>query len=379
MVFSEDNMMLRELARDFAKKELKPEILEKIEETNVFPEDILHTMADIGFFGLKIPEEYGGIGGTNMDYIAVIEEVAKVSAIAALYISAPHGLGGGPLLISGSEEQKREYLPALVSYEKKICFGLTEPGAGSDASGILTKAEDMGDYFLLNGRKTFITRAPLCDNAVIYAKTKDSNGKQGVTAFIIDMHWPGVSTEGETHKMGLLGAATSDIVLEDVKVPKENILGKLNEGFKVAMKTLDGGRLGVAAMAVGVAQNCLDEAIAHTKVRRQFGKAIADFQYTQFTLADMATKLEAARQLLYAAADAKDRGEKCSAMVSMAKYFATETGNEIAAKALQMHGGYGYTKEYKIERLYRDCRVFTLFEGTSEVQRIVISRDLLKD
>lgn len=379
MVFSEDNLMLRQLARDFANKELTPDLLDQVEETNVFPEEVLQKMADIGFFGIKIPEEYGGMGGNNMDYIAVIEEISRVSAVASLYVSAPNGLGGGPLLISGTEAQKQKYLPPLVTNEKKMCFALTEPGAGSDASSIITKAEDMGDYFLLNGRKTFITRAPLCADAVVYAKTKDADGKVGVSAFIVDMHSEGVSTGSHVRKMGLIGAATSDIVLEDVKVPKENLLGEINQGFKVAMKTLDGGRLGVAAMSVGVAQSCLDEAIKYTKVRKQFGKALADFQNTKFTLADMATKLQAARELLYSAAEAKDRGENCSALVSMAKYYASEICNELAAKALQLHGGYGYTKEYRIERLYRDCRVFTIFEGTSQIQQTVIARSLLKD
>lgn len=379
MVFSEDNLMLRQLARDFANKELTPDLLDQVEETNVFPEEVLQKMADIGFFGIKIPEEYGGMGGNNMDYIAVIEEISRVSAVASLYVSAPNGLGGGPLLISGTEAQKQKYLPPLVTNEKKMCFALTEPGAGSDASSIITKAEDMGDYFLLNSRKTFITRAPLCADAVVYAKTKDADGKVGVSAFIVDMHSEGVSTGSHVRKMGLIGAATSDIVLEDVKVPKENLLGELNQGFKVAMKTLDGGRLGVAAMSVGVAQSCLDEAVKYTKVRKQFGKALADFQNTKFTLADMATKLQAARELLYSAAEAKDRGENCSALVSMAKYYASEICNELAAKALQLHGGYGYTKEYRIERLYRDCRVFTIFEGTSQIQQTAIARSLLKD
>ena len=379
MVFSEDNLMLRQLARDFANKELTPDLLDQVEETNVFPEEVLQKMADIGFFGIKIPEEYGGMGGNNMDYIAVIEEISRVSAVASLYVSAPNGLGGGPLLISGTEAQKQKYLPPLVTNEKKMCFALTEPGAGSDASSIITRAEDMGDYFLLNGRKTFITRAPLCADAVVYAKTTDADGKVGVSAFIVDMHAEGVSTGSHVRKMGLIGAATSDIVLADVKVPKENLLGELNQGFKVAMKTLDGGRLGVAAMSVGVAQSCLDEAVKYTKVRKQFGKAIADFQNTKFTLADMATKLQAARELLYSAAEAKDRGENCSALVSMAKYYASEICNELAAKALQLHGGYGYTKEYRIERLYRDCRVFTIFEGTSQIQQTVIARSLLKD
>lgn len=378
MKLSEDTLMLKDLAREFGEQVLTPDFLDEVEKTKAYPKEVLDQMAEIGFFGIKIPEELGGLGAGNVDYVAVIEEIAKFSAISAVYVSGPNGLGGGPLLIAGTEEQKEKYLSPLVTNEKVMCFGLTEPGAGSDASALITKAVDMGDHYVINGVKTFITKAPLSDFAVIYAKTKDDKGVEGISSFIVDMKTEGVSTSGHVDKMGLIGCATSDIVLEDVKVPKEAMLGKINEGLKIALKTLDGGRLGVSAMALGVAQSCLDEAIKYTKVRKQFGKAISDFQYTQFTLADMATKLTAARELVYAAAAAKDRGENCSPMVSMAKYFSTEVCNEIAAKALQMHGGYGFCKEYRIERLYRDCRIFTIFEGTSQVQQTIIARSLLK-
>ena len=376
MVFSEDNLMLRQLARDFANKELTPDLLDQVEETNVFPEEVLQKMADIGFFGIKIPEEYGGMGGNNMDYIAVIEEISRVSAVASLYVSAPNGLGGGPLLISGTEAQKQKYLPPLVTNEKKMCFALTEPGAGSDASSIITKAEDMGDYFLLNGRKTFITRAPLCADAVVYAKTKDADGKVGVSAFIVDMHSEGVSTGSHVRKMGLIGAATSDIVLEDVKVPKENLLGELNQGFKVAMKTLDGGRLGVAAMSVGVAQSCLDEAIKYTKERVQFGRRISQFQNTQFQLADMHAKTEAAKWLVYSAAMKKENHEPYTVDAAMAKLVAAETASDVTRRCVQLFGGYGYTREYPVERMMRDAKITEIYEGTSEVQRMVISANL---
>ena len=378
MVFSEDNLMLRQLARDFANKELTPDLLDQVEETNVFPEEVLQKMADIGFFGIKIPEEYGGMGGNNMDYIAVIEEISRVSAVASLYVSAPNGLGGGPLLISGTEAQKQKYLPPLVINEKKMCFALTEPGAGSDASSIITKAEDMGDYFLLNGRKTFITRAPLCADAVVYAKTKDADGKVGVSAFIVDMHSEGVSTGSHVRKMGLIGAATSDIVLEDVKVPKENLLGELNQGFKVAMKTLDGGRLGVAAMSVGVAQSCLDEAVKYTKVRKQFGKAIADFQNTKFTLADMATKLRCARLLVYSAADLKEHHEPYGTESAMAKMYASDIALEVTNDAVQIFGGTGFLKGMDVERMYRDAKITTIYEGTNEIQKLVISGQIFR-
>ncbi|MBU4438645.1 MAG: acyl-CoA dehydrogenase family protein [Firmicutes bacterium] len=378
MYFSEQHKMIRKLARDFAQKELTNEILDEVEETGVFPEEILEKMAKFGFFGIKIPKNLGGAGADHMSYVIVMEEFARVSGVASVYVSSPNSLAGGPLLLSGTDEQKEKYIRPIVAGEKKLAFALTEPGAGSDAGGMSTTAEDMGDYYLLNGRKTFITMAPLCDDAVIYAKTDMSKGTRGISAFIVDLKSEGVSFGKNEHKMGLIGCATSDIIMEDVKVPKENLLGETNRGFINAMKTLDVGRLGVASQSIGVAQGALDEAIKYAKERKQFGKRIADFQAIAFMIADMATKLEAAKLLVYNAASLMDNKQNATKEASMAKFYASEICNEICAKAVQIHGGYGYIKDYKVERMYRDCRVFTIYEGTSQVQQMVISGMLLK-
>ena len=307
-----------------------------------------------------------------------MEEIARVSGVASVYVSSPNSLGGGPLLLSGTPEQLDKYLKPVITGEKFMAFALTEPGAGSDAGGMQTIAEDKGDYWLLNGRKTFITGAPLADFAVVYAKTDMSKGTKGISAFIVDMKSEGVSCGKAEHKMGLIGCATSDIIMEDVKVPKENLLGELNRGFVNAMKTLDVGRLGVASQAIGVAQGALDEAVKFAKERKQFGRPIAKFQAISFMLAEMATKLQAAKLLVYNAAYLMDTKQPASMAASMAKFYAAEACNEICAKAVQIHGGYGYVKEYKVERMYRDCRVFTIYEGTSQVQQMVISGNLLK-
>lgn len=378
MYFSEQNKMIRKLARDFAQKELTNEILDEVEESGEFPQEILDKMAKFGFFGIKIPKSLGGAGGDHMSYVICMEEFARVSGVASVYLSAPNSLAGGPLLLSGTDEQIEKYLKPIISGKKKLAFALTEPGAGSDAGGMTTTAVDMGDYYLLNGRKTFITMAPLCDDAVIYAKTDMSKGTRGISAFIVDLKSEGVSLGKNEHKMGLIGCATSDIIMEDVKVPKENRLGEVNKGFSNAMKTLDVGRLGVASQSIGMAQGALDEAIKYAKERKQFGKRIADFQAISFMIADMATKLEAAKLLVYNAASMMDNKQIASKEASMAKFYASEICNEICGKAVQIHGGYGYIKEYKVERMYRDCRVFTIYEGTSQVQQMVIAGILLK-
>lgn len=378
MIFEEKYELVRKLARDFAKAELTNAVLDAVEESGVFPQTILNKMAKAGFFGIKVPRALGGQGSDHLAYVIVMEEIARVSAVASLYVSSPNSLSGGPLLLSGTDEQKERYLRPVVTGEKMLCFALTEPGAGSDAGGMTTSAVEDGDCYVLNGRKTFITMAPLSDYAIVYAKTDKTRGAKGISAFIVHMDWPGVSCGKPEHKMGLIGCATSDIILENVRVPKENMLGACNEGFINAMKTLDVGRMGVAAQSVGVAQGCLDEAVRYAKERRQFGQPIARFQNTQFMLADMATKLQAAKELVYQAAIAKDCGGNSTMASSMAKYYAAEICNEIAAKAVQIHGGYGFIKEYKVERMYRDCRVFTIYEGTSQVQQMVIAGQLLK-
>lgn len=376
--FTEQHELVRKLAREFAETELTKEILDKVEEEEVFPEEILDKMAKAGFFGIKVPKQYGGQGGDARSYVIVMEEIARVSGVASIYVSSPNSLSGGPFLLSGNAEQKEKYLRPVVTGEKKVCFALTEPGAGSDAGGMQTTAVKDGDYYVLNGRKTFITMAPLADWAVVYAKTDMSMGTKGISAFIVDMKQEGVSCGKPEKKMGVVGCATSDIILENVRVHKDNLLGQEGKGFINAMKTLDTGRMGVAAQSIGVAQGCLDEAIKYAKERKQFGRPIAKFQAIAFMLAEMATKLEAAKNLVYKTAWLIDNGEDASMAASMAKFYASEVCNEIAAKTVQIHGGYGFIKDYKIERMFRDCRVFTIYEGTSQVQQMVISGKLLK-
>ena len=376
--FTEQHELVRKLAREFAETELTKEVLDKVEEEEVFPEEILDKMAKAGFFGIKVPKQYGGQGGDARSYVIVMEEIARVSGVASIYVSSPNSLSGGPFLLSGNAEQKEKYLRPVVTGEKKVCFALTEPGAGSDAGGMQTTAVKDGDYYVLNGRKTFITMAPLADWAVVYAKTDMSMGTKGISAFIVDMKQEGVSCGKPEKKMGVVGCATSDIILENVRVHNDNLLGQEGKGFINAMKTLDTGRMGVAAQSIGVAQGCLDEAIKYAKERKQFGRPIAKFQAIAFMLAEMATKLEAAKNLVYKTAWLIDNGQDASMAASMAKFYASEVCNEIAAKTVQIHGGYGFIKDYKIERMFRDCRVFTIYEGTSQVQQMVISGKLLK-
>ena len=378
--FTEQHELVRKLAREFAETELTKEILDKVEEEEVFPEEILDKMAKAGFFGIKVPKQYGGQGGDARSYVIVMEEIARVSGVASIYVSSPNSLSGGPFLLSGNAEQKEKYLRPVVTGEKKVCFALTEPGAGSDAGGMQTTAVKDGDYYVLNGRKCFISGAPIADYAVVFAKTDlTQKGAKGISIFLVDMKLPGVSCGKPEAKMGINGYPTSDIVFENVRVHKSDLVGPLNKGYAVAMSTLDGGRLGVAAQSLGIAQGCLEEATNYAKERKQFGRPISYNQGISFMLADMATEIEAARCLIYNTAMAKDAGDKnASVMCSMAKYYASEMANRVAGKAIQIHGGYGFIKEYKVERLYRDARVMTLYEGTSQVQQIVISRSLLK-
>lgn len=378
MYFTEQHDLIRKLARDFAEKELTNEILDKVEETGEFPEEILEKMAKAGFFGIKAPVELGGQGADARAYVIVMEEIARVSGVASIYVSSPNSLSGGPLQLSGTDEQKEKYLRPVITGKKKLAFALTEPGAGSDAASMTTTAVKDGDYYVLNGRKCFITMAPLADYSIVYAKTDATKGAKGISAFVVDMTLPGVSCGKPEHKMGVVGCATSDIILENVRVHKSDLLGEEGKGFINAMKTLDTGRMGVAAQSIGVAQGALDEAIKYAKERKQFGRRIADFQAISFMIADMATKLEAAKQLVYKTAYLMDNHKDASKAASMAKYFSSEVCNEIVGKAVQIHGGYGFIKDYKVERMYRDCRVFTIYEGTSQVQQMVIAGKLLK-
>ena len=375
--FNEDHESIREMARDFANKTLAP-IADQVDKTDHFPEEVAQQMADLGFFGLKIPEEFGGLGLDMRSYVSVMEEIAKKCATATLYISSANSLSTAPIVLSGTQEQKELYLPGVVSGEAYIAFGLTEPNAGSDAASLTTKAVEDGDDYIITGRKCFITFAPLCKYAVIYAKTSPEKGAKGISAFMVDMSLPGVSCGKHEEKMGQRGVPVSDILLEDVRVPKSCLLGQKDLGFINAMKTLSVGRIGVASMCLGIAQEVIDLAVNHTKNRVQFGKPLCKNQAIAFMLADMETKLNAARQLVYNAAWLMDNGQPVDKAASMAKYFAAETAIEIVNKSLQLHGGYGYSQEYEIERLYRDVRITSIYEGSSQVQQMVISGQLLK-
>ena len=379
MVLSEKYELIKKLARDFAETEIPSEVQDEIDETHHYPQEILEKMKKNGLFGIKVSKELGGQGADTLAYVLVIEEIARVSMVSAIYVSGANSLGSGPLLLAGTDEQLEKYLAPVARGEKFPSFGLTEPGAGSDASSVATTAVRDGDEYILNGRKTFITAAPISDFCIVFAKTDPTKGSRGISTFIVDMKLPGVSFGKNERKMGIIGCPTCDIILEDVRVHKSDLLGQEGKGFSNAMKTLDYGRLGVAAQSVGVGQACLDEAIKYAKERKQFGRRIADFQAISFMIADMATELQAARELLHNAAVLKDLNTKEASMnCSMAKYFASEACNRIAAKSLQIHGGYGYVKDYRIERLYRDARINTIFEGTSQVQQMVIAGNLLK-
>ena len=375
--FTEDHEDIRSDARHFADKELGP-IAAEVDKTDHFPEEVAQQMAELGYFGIKIPEEYGGLGLDMRSYVSIMEEVARKCATATLFISSANSLSTAPIVLSGTEEQKQKYLPGVADGSHYIAFGLTEPNAGSDAGSLTTRAVEDGDDFILNGRKTFITFAPLAKYSIIYAKTEPELGTKGITAFMVDMSLPGVSCGRHEEKMGQRGVPVSDIVLEDVRVPKDCMLGERGRGFINAMKTLSVGRVGVASMCLGIAQEAIDLAVEYTKNRVQFGKPLCKNQALSFMMADMETKLNAARGLTYTAAWLMDQGEDATKAASMAKYYAAEAAIEIVNKSLQLHGGYGYSREYEIERLYRDVRVASIYEGSSQVQQMVIAGQLLR-
>lgn len=380
MILDEKRILMRKLCRQFAENEFTDELLDRLEKTGEFDWNIFRKMSRYGFTGVKIPTEYGGQGGDSLDYVIMVEEFARKSAVLSLYANTSNSLGAGPLLICGNDEQKKKYLGDVANGEKIMIFCLTEPGAGSDAGGTITTATQEGEYFILNGRKTFASGAPIADYAVVLAKTDTTkHGSKGISMFIVDMKLPGVTCGKPEHKMGIIGYPTSDVIFENVKVHKTDLVGQLDKGFSAAMKTLDGGRLGISAQALGIAEGCLDEAIKYAKERKQFGQPIAKFQSISFMLADMATEIEAARELIYSTALKKDAGDpESSKLCAMSKLFAAEMCNRVAYKAVQIHGGYGYIKEYKVERMYRDARITSIYEGTSQIQQMVISGNMLK-
>ncbi|MBR9938636.1 acyl-CoA dehydrogenase [Oscillospiraceae bacterium Marseille-Q3528] len=376
-VLSKEHEMARTLFRDFAQAEVKP-LAQEVDETEHFPWDTVRKMQKLGFMGIPMPKEYGGQGCDSLTYAMCVEELSKVCGTTGVIVSAHTSLCCEPIRKWGTPEQKEKYLTPLASGEKIGAFGLTEPGAGTDASGQQTKAVLDGDHYVLNGSKIFITNGGAADTYVVFAMTDKSLGNHGISAFIVEKDFPGFSIGTKEKKMGIRGSSTTELIFQDCIVPKENLLGKEGQGFVIAMTTLDGGRIGIASQALGLAQGALDNTIAYVKERKQFGRALAKFQNTQFQLADMHTKVEAARLLVYKAARAKDTQKKYSLEAAMAKLYAAEVAMEVTTKAVQLHGGYGYTREYDVERMMRDAKITEIYEGTSEVQRMVISGSILK-
>ncbi len=377
---SKEQLMLRKMYRDFAENEVKP-LAEEIDETERFPAETVEKMGKLGMMGIYFPKEYGGAGGDVLSYAMCVEELAKVCGTTAVIVSAHTSLCCAPIFEHGTEEQKQKYLPDLCSGRKVGAFGLTEPGAGTDAQGQQTTAVLDGDHWVLNGSKIFITNAGYASTFIVIAVTGTTTNKRGkkvkeISAFIVEKGFPGFSIGKHEKKMGIKGSSTCELVFEDCIVPKENLLGKVGQGFKIAMQTLDGGRIGIAAQALGLGEGAINEAIKYTKERVQFGKRISQFQNTQFQLADMHTRMQAAQFLVYSAACKKQLHEDYSMDAAMAKLFAAEAASDVTRRAVQLFGGYGYTREYPVERMMRDAKITEIYEGTSEVQRMVISSHL---
>ncbi|WLR61691.1 acyl-CoA dehydrogenase [Guptibacillus hwajinpoensis] len=378
LVFTEEQKMMQKMVRDFAEKEIAP-IVEEMEETDRFPREVIKRMGDLGLMGIPIPEAYGGAEMDYTSYIIAIHELSKVSATVGVILSVHTSVGTLPILAFGTEEQKKRYIPKLATGEYLGAFALTEPSSGSDASSMKTRAVRDGDHYILNGSKIFITNGGEADTYVAFARTNpEEKGSKGVTAFIIERDMPGFSVGKKEKKMGLNGSNTVEIIFEDCRVPVENRLGEEGQGFKIAMANLESGRIGIAAQSLGIAEAALNYATAYAKERHQFGKPIGQNQGLGFKLADMATKVEAAKLLTYRAADLKNHGIPCMQEVSMAKLFASKAAVKASIEAVQVYGGYGYTKDYPVERLFRDAKVCEIYEGTSEIQKIVISRNLMK-
>lgn len=374
--FTDEQYMLQDMVRKIAKKEIKP-IAGDIDRNEKYPPELKNLFVKQGLIALPYPEEYGGGGGSVLDTCIVAEEMAKVDATSSMVVTT-HELGATPIMIAGNEQQKQKYLSMVAKSEAYICFGLTEPDAGSDVAAIKTKAIDQGDYYLVNGVKRFITFAESSGLMVLFAKTDLSKGLKGLSAFIVEMNWPGISLGKHEDKMGFRGMKSSEVIFEDVKVPKENLLGQEGEGFKIAMKTLDKTRPIVGAIGVGLAQGALDDAIEYAKQRVQFGKPIAEFQGLQFMMADMAMKIEAARQLVYKSACLSDAGDrKAGPMGAMAKCFGTDVCMSVCVDAIQIVGGSGYMKDYPLEKKMRDAKLLQIVEGTNQIQRVVIAADLI--
>lgn len=374
---SEEQEMIRKTVREFAEKEIAPKA-GPMDEAEEYDYSLWEQMAEMGLTGIPFPEEYEGAGMDNICYAIAVEELSRVCASSGVLVSAHTSLCSWPIYAFGTEEQKQKYLVPLASGKKIGALGLTEPSAGSDAGSVKTSAVLDGDEYVLNGTKIFITNGEKADIYVIIASTDKSKGHRGTAAFIVEKGTPGFTFGKKEHKMGIRASATYELVFENCRIPKENMLGEDGNGFKIALKTLDGGRIGIAAQALGIAQGAFDEALKYSKVREQFGKPISSFQGLQWMLADMATRIDAARLLVYRAAYLKDSGLPYSKEAAMAKLYASECAMWVTTKAVQIFGGYGYTREYPVERMMRDAKITEIYEGTSEVQRIVIAANILK-
>jgi alkylation response protein AidB-like acyl-CoA dehydrogenase len=374
---TEDQLMMQKLVRDFAEKEVAPGAGER-DEKEEFSRKIADAMGEMGFSGICFPEAYGGAGANVLSYILAVEELSRADAGVGITLSATVSLCAWPIYAYGTEEQKQKYLTPLAEGEKLGAFGLTEPNAGTDAAAQQTVAVIKDDCYVLNGSKIFITNAGEAEIYVVFAITDRSKGVKGITAFILEKGMPGFTFGKKEHKLGIHSSITNELIFQDVKVPRENVLGKEGDGFKIAMSTLDGGRIGVAAQALGIAQSALEHAVKYSKERVQFGKPIAANQAIAFMLADMATKVDAARLLVYRAAYLKDQGLPYSKEAAMAKMYASDVAMEVATDAVQIFGGYGYSREYPVERLMRDAKITQIYEGTNQVQRMVISASVLR-
>lgn len=374
---TKQQILFQQMIREFAEKEVKP-LAAEVDESERFPLETVEKMAKLGIMGIPFPVEYGGAGGSNLLYSMAVEELSRVCATTGVIVSAHTSLCAAPIYEFGTNEQRAQYLPKLCSGEWIGAFGLTEPNAGTDASAQQTMAVPEGDHYILNGSKIFITNAAYAHVYIVMAMTDKSQGTRGISAFIVERDFPGFSIGKKEKKMGIRGSATCELIFENCIVPKENLLGKLGGGFGVAMKTLDGGRVGIASQALGIAQGAMDETVKYVKERKQFGKSIGAFQNTQFQLADLQVKIQASRLLVRLAAFKKDSKSSYSVEAAQAKLYAAETAMEVTTKAVQFHGGYGYTREYPVERMMRDAKITEIYEGTSEVQRMVIAANLLK-
>lgn len=375
---TDEQQMLQKMVRQFAEDKVA-KATKQMEETDEFPAALVKEMGELGLMGIPIPEEYGGSQMNFTSYISVIHELSRVNAAVGVILSVHTSVGTNPILYFGTDEQKQRFIPKLASGEYLGAFALTEPGAGSDASNLKTTAEKKGNHYVLNGSKVFITNGGVADTYIVFAKTDTAKGSKGVSAFVVEKDSPGFTVLTKEKKMGLHGSNTTPLSFEDCQVPVENLLGQEGEGFSIAMANLNAGRIGIAAQALGIAEGALDAAVAYAKERKQFGKPIGEMQGIAFKLAEMATSVEAAKLLVYQAADMRSRGLSPIKEAAMAKMFASDTAMKVSTEAIQVFGGYGYTKEYPAERFFRDAKVTQIYEGTNEIQRIVIGNQLLKN